>query len=114
LGVPSKFYNILASGRPTVAILGAHSEVARVLEEADCGRRVEQDKPEQLAETLLELLAAPQVLEQMGKNARRVFEEKYTLHCVAEKFDKLFQSAAGAPQPAHAGLKRPSSAAVAE
>jgi len=94
LGVPSKFYNILASGRPTVAIVGAHSEVARALEEADCGVRVEQGRPDQLARTISELMAAPQELERIGNNARRVFEEKYTLHHVSEKYYEVFQTTA--------------------
>jgi glycosyltransferase involved in cell wall biosynthesis len=114
LGVPSKFYNILASGRPTVAVVGAHSEVARVLEEAHCGRRVEQGEPEQLAQTLLELLADSQVLERMGQNARTVFEEKYTLPHVAEKFYKLFQATAHESQQVRVGSEIQSAQTVAK
>ena len=66
--------------------------MALTLKEADCGLRVEQGEPDQLAQTLSELLAAPQTLERLGKNARQVFEEKYTLHHVGEKFYEVFQT----------------------
>ena len=97
LGVPSKFYNILASGRPTVAIVGAQSEVANVLQEADCGLRVEQGEPEQLAGTLAQLLASPEALERLGKNARAVFEQKYTLQHISRQFYNVFEATTNAP-----------------
>lgn len=97
MGVPSKFYNILASGRPTVAIIGANSEVAHVLETADCGVRVEQGDAEQLAHTLTELLASPEALDRLGQNARAVFEKKYTLHHISRQFYNVFEAAINAP-----------------
>lgn len=91
LGVPSKFYSILSSGRPTVAVVSEDSEVARVVEEADCGVRVEQCNPEALAEAIRRLAADPERVERMGLNARRVLEEKYTWPTIAEKFYQTFQ-----------------------
>jgi glycosyltransferase involved in cell wall biosynthesis len=93
LGVPSKFYNILASGRTTVALVAPNSEVARVLQEAGCGITVEQSNAGQLAEVLQDLAQAPDRLQQMGENARRVFEEKYTLPRVAARFHAVFEEA---------------------
>ena len=93
LGVPSKFYNIMASGRPTVALVSPTCEVARVLEEADCGVRVEQGNAEALAQTIRELASSPGKVERMGQNARHVFEEKYTLPQIAAHFYRVFQEA---------------------
>jgi len=90
LGVPSKFYNILASGRPTVAILGPQSEVARVLTEADCGVQVEQDNSARLAQVLGEMAAAPATLTRMGENARRVFLQNHTIQRCGEQYYELF------------------------
>jgi colanic acid biosynthesis glycosyl transferase WcaI len=95
LGVPSKFYNILASGRPTVAIMGAGCEVARVLEEERCGRRVPQGNPQELADTLAELRHAPLDLESMGERARQALLSHYTIQHVAEQFRQTFESIAG-------------------
>ncbi len=93
LGVPSKFYNLLASRRPCVAIVGAESEVAKVLAEADCGLRVEQGEPEELARTLAALLDSPEQMERLGNNARRVFEERFTLQHIGRQYSKLFEAA---------------------
>lgn len=91
LGVPSKFYNILASGRPTIALVAPNSEVARAITEAECGVRVEQGNAAFLAQTVSTLATSPEEVERMGANARRVFEQKYTLPQVAERFYELFQ-----------------------
>ena len=85
LGVPSKFYNILASGRATVALVAPDSEVARVLEEQECGVRVEQNGV-QLAQVIGELVGCPERVERMGLNARRASEEKYGLPTIARQF----------------------------
>ncbi len=85
LGVPSKFYNILASGRPTVALVAPGSEVAHVLEENNCGVRIDQDGAE-LARVIGELADDPARVERMGANARRACEEKYSMTQVAHQF----------------------------
>jgi colanic acid biosynthesis glycosyl transferase WcaI len=90
VGVPSKFYNILASGRPTVALVSPSSEVARVLEEADCGIVVEQGDDVALTEAIASLAHSPANQERLGRNARSVFEAKYTLPQVAKRFHELF------------------------
>lgn len=94
LGVPSKFYNILASARPTVALVAPDSEVARVLQEAQCGIRVDQNDPVQLADTLFELSNDVARLEQMGQNARQVCLEKYSMQCVSRSFYDTLQNVA--------------------
>lgn len=101
LGVPSKFYNILASGRPTVAIVAPDSEVARTLTESACGVTVAQNNPHELAQTLAELAAAPDKLEVMGRNARRALEEKYTLQQIADQFYATFEKVAQGSHPNH-------------
>jgi glycosyltransferase involved in cell wall biosynthesis len=66
-------------------------EVARVLKEAHCGVTLHQDDAAGLVETIKRLMNFPQELEQMNANARRVFEQKYTLPHVAEQFYKVFE-----------------------
>ena len=85
LGVPSKFYNILASGRPTVALVAPGSEVAHVLAENDCGVRVDQDGA-QLAQVLADLADDPERVREMGANARCALEAKYSMAQVARQF----------------------------
>ncbi len=90
--VPSKFYSILASGRPTIAMMSATSEVARVLSEADCGIQIDQGATWKLVETLKCLYSEPERLARMGENARNVLLEKYTTAVSAEKYYEVFGS----------------------
>ena len=93
LGVPSKFYNILASGRPTVALVAPGSEVAHVLEENDCGVRIDQDGA-QLARVIGELADDPARVRRMGANARIACEEKYSMTQVARQFYEVLAEVA--------------------
>ena len=105
LGVPSKFYNILASGRPTVALVAPESEVAQVLQESDCGVRVDQDGA-RLAQVLGELADDPARAARMGENARRVCEEKYSMAQVARQFyDVLSEISRNSPRSKHAARR---------
>ncbi|RYX82807.1 glycosyltransferase WbuB [bacterium] len=91
LGVPSKFYNILASGRPVVALVDPLSEVSRVIDESGCGVRSERDG-NLLAETLVNLRDNPDKVEAMGHNAREVCEKKYSIDHVCHHFYNVIQS----------------------
>ncbi len=93
LGVPSKFYNILASGRPTVALVAPGSEVAHVLAENDCGVRIDQDGA-QLARVIGELADDPERAALMGVNARRALEDKYSMAQVAQQFYEVLKEVA--------------------
>ncbi len=95
LCVPSKFYSILASGRPTVATVSAHSEVARVLAEEDCGLQMVQGDIVGLVGALSHLLHHPEEAARMGYNARKALEEKYTNRHVAALYYQTMCRAAG-------------------
>lgn len=103
LCVPSKFYSILASGRPTIAAVSPHSEVARVIDEAQCGVHLSQGDVGQLMNVLTHLAAHPAEVERMGRNARRVLEEKYSTQGLARQYHETFQ------QVARSRRKRPQS-----
>jgi glycosyltransferase involved in cell wall biosynthesis len=90
LAVPSKFYNIMASGRATVACVPLASEIAHVIAEADCGVQVNQEDAQQLATALAELARDPQKLERMGQNARRFSEERFGFEQISDQFLRIF------------------------
>ena len=109
LGVPSKFYNILASGRPTVALVAPGSEVAHVLEENNCGVRIDQDGTA-LARVIGELADDPQRVQTMGQNARRACEEKYSMTQVAHLFYEVLNEVAHKSPRSHRSLRESESA----
>ncbi|MCL5103741.1 MAG: glycosyltransferase family 4 protein [Armatimonadetes bacterium] len=90
LAVPSKFYTILAAGRPTVAILDPNSEISRAVVESDCGMQVNQGDPASLADAVVKLRNDSDLAEQMGQNARKALEENYTIKHIADRFHNLF------------------------
>ena len=94
LCVPSKFYSILASGRPTIAAVSPRSEVALVIDEAQCGVHLIQGDVDQLVSNLISLAAHPAEVESMGRNARRVLEEKYSTQGLARQYYAAFEKVA--------------------
>ena len=92
LCVPSKFYSILASGRATIAAVSPRSEVARVIDEAQCGVHLSQGDTELLVTVLTHLASCPAEVERMGHNARRVLEEKYSTPRLARQYHDIFQT----------------------
>ena len=92
LCVPSKFYPILASGRPTIALVGEKSEIAHVLREADCGVRLDQGDTDKLVATLTQLVEHPAEAERMGRNARCVLENKYSTRRITSQYYEVLKS----------------------
>ena len=92
LSVPSKYYAILASGRPVLALMAKAAEVARSVIEDECGYVLPSGDPEQLASRIRQLKADPSLARQLGNNARQAFERRYTLHGAVDSYIGLLQS----------------------
>ena len=91
LAVPSKSYNILASGRPMIAILHRESEIAHVMREHHCGIQVDHDNGIQLANSIIMMHdGGSLLLNQMGQYARNACTESYTLQIIADQYYRLF------------------------
>lgn len=90
LCVPSKFYSFLASGRPVLALMRAHGEVARVVSEEGVGRVVDPAVKGSMAKAVRELASNPDELEKMSEKARKVLEGKYSSRKIAEQYAEMF------------------------
>lgn len=77
--VPSKFYGILAAGRPTIFIGDQDGELARIIGDARCGASVGVGDAQALVAAIERLKADPVSREQMGARARALFVERYTV-----------------------------------
>ncbi len=71
--VPSKFYGILAVGRPIAFIGDPDGEIARQVSRADCGAAFAVDDADGLVARLLAWRARPEERERLGANARRAY-----------------------------------------
>lgn len=92
--VPSKMYNILAHGRPILAVATKRAEVARLAQQHDCGIVADPDDATEVARAVRSVLNAPQRLDEMGRHARLLAQ---TFDGLAElrKFVSLIENAAG-------------------
>jgi len=91
--VPSKIYAVLASGRPVGAVLDRGSEVARTVEEADCGFRVDPGDVEALAREILRLAGDPAAARRLGRNARAWAESGGGLERALDEYERVLRQA---------------------
>ena len=68
--VPSKLYNVLASGRPCVAAVEQDCEVAEIIQRAGCGYVVPPGDASALRSRLVQLAEGPDKVDEMGNRAR--------------------------------------------
>jgi glycosyltransferase involved in cell wall biosynthesis len=68
--VPSKLYNVLASGRPCIAAVEQDCEVAQIVEQAACGFVVGPGDASALRARVIELAASAEGRRDMGARAR--------------------------------------------
>ena len=93
LAVPSKFYGLLAAGKPVIALVPLSCEIARVIKETDCGIQVTPGDLDGLIAALGLLRDHPEIRARMGRNARQALESAYTLPVLAGRFRALLGGA---------------------
>lgn len=86
VSMPSRTYNILAAGKPMIALTDSGSEIAQVIEEEKVGWVVPPNEPESLLAAIEEAHAKRDELEAMGLNARNAALGKYSLSIAIERY----------------------------
>ncbi len=92
VSVPSRMYNIMAAGKPIIAMADANSELAQVVREENIGWTVAPGAVDSLYETILEARENPQLLAEMGKRARKAAEAKYSFASINKAYLELVRS----------------------
>lgn len=93
--VPSKFYGILAAGRPAIFIGARDGEIAQWSTRCDCGLVVDPGDGAGLAKVVAQLSADPRRCRAMGDNGRRTFDAEFSLDKAIENWAVLL----GPPGP---------------
>lgn len=88
VSMPSRTYNILAVGKPILALTEPDSEVSRVVLGDSLGWVVSPNSPGVLKETVLEIYRNRNKLEKMGKDARNVALQEYSLEKALMRYKK--------------------------
>ena len=90
VSMPSRTYNILAAGKPLIALTEENSELALVIEEDAVGWTVPPAAPEKLLQTIMTAFNARSELNAMGERARRAALEKYSLKQAVKEYLRVF------------------------
>ncbi len=89
--MPSKVYEIMASGRPVMASAEQDSDVARLIRETECGMCVEPQDASALVDALLRLKRDDACRAQMSRNGRLAAETRFSLDTVVKQYDALLR-----------------------
>jgi glycosyltransferase involved in cell wall biosynthesis len=89
VSVPSRTYNILAIGRPIIAISDANSEQAMIVGEDGVGWVCPPEQPQKLAELIESISADPADTTDKGKQAVATVKSRYILPVAGASYRKL-------------------------
>lgn len=90
ISVPSRMYNIMAAGKPIIAVADEYSELALVVKEEQIGWVVPPGDIDKLLAAIKESRADPARLSEMGQRARIAAETKYSYEHVIAAYLDLF------------------------
>ena len=93
LGVPSKFYPILAVGKPVVAIMAEWAEVALIVKEHGLGSVLDQGNTVGLIETIEKFFNHPELIEEINQRAYSLFLDKFDRSVAIELYQKYLYNA---------------------
>jgi glycosyltransferase involved in cell wall biosynthesis len=93
VAMPSRTYNLLAAGKPILALTEKNSEVERIVSEENVGWTIPPQNSELLLETILEIYEGRSKLEQFSETARKAAVLKCNAENSIEKYRQVLSSA---------------------
>jgi glycosyltransferase involved in cell wall biosynthesis len=93
--VPSKFYGVLAVGRPVIYIGARDGDLARLILEHDLGIVVAPGGSEALALAIAELAADPSRAVAMGARGRALYESRFAPPIALAAWEQILTEASG-------------------
>ncbi len=106
LVVPCKLFGIMAAARPTLFIGNPASEIARVVQENDCGLVVHEGDDLALVKAIRSLQHSPETTADMGARARHALGDVYDRRLACERWRTLLEEVV-APDHARSNGDRP-------
>jgi len=85
---PNKMFDSLAAGKPVLINVGGW--LGETIEKNKCGFQTSPDSPAELAEVMKKLEKDRKLVKEMGKNSRRLAEEKFDRNKLALELEKIF------------------------
>jgi glycosyltransferase involved in cell wall biosynthesis len=97
--IPSKFYGVMAAGRPTIYVGPESTEVAQVIQEEQCGYVIPNGNTGKLVGAIRRLQRDPVLALTMGLRGRRALEEQYAMQIACAKWHERTHTLAGIGAP---------------
>jgi len=92
--VPSKFYGIIAAGRPVLYIGDQNGEIPNILSKAQCGFCLGVNEDEKVASLIRHLAHDQDQCRELGLRARAIFDLRFNNRVALEAWESIFQTAA--------------------
>lgn len=86
VSMPSRTYNLLAAGKPILALTEKDSEVDLIVRENEIGWSVPPNSPEKMAQAIEDILDRQHELPEMGKRARAAAEGQWNFETALEGY----------------------------
>lgn len=83
---PSKFYGMLAAGRPVAAICEKHSYLRQIIARAHCGEAFEHGDWVGMVQFIRQQASDPELVEKMGQSGRSYMISNFTLEIAAKQY----------------------------
>lgn len=93
VSMPSRTYNVLAAGKPILALTEKGSELYQVVHDDKLGWTVSPDRPEELALLIQNVFQEKHLIENIGKSAREVAINEYSLERAIDRYKKALLNA---------------------
>ena len=84
---PNKMFDALAAGKPV--LINVPGWLGDTIEKNNCGKYLDANRPQMLADALEELAADPELCRQMGKNARELAEREFDRIKLANRIENV-------------------------
>jgi colanic acid biosynthesis glycosyl transferase WcaI len=94
LSLPSKLYEIMASGRPLIASAEATSDIATLVQRAQAGVCIDPEDGNQLVGAVRRLHADASLRDTMGRAGRAYVAEHHSVSAAADAYETLLERAA--------------------
>lgn len=90
--VPSKVYRIMACARPVLAVTDQHSDLARLVYDASCGKVVAPGSSAALADMIMSVFQSQSEWKQMGRAGREHVVQNYSRETVTNQYHVLIEN----------------------
>ena len=90
--VPSKLYGIMAAARPIIFVGSEESDIARIIERAECGFQVDEGDVDAFVKQVLYLYQNPDIVVDLGRKGHAFFLKHFERKAATNRYLDLFQN----------------------